>query len=116
MTPIQYFEVGLLVVLIVVGIIETANYNKFVTAAENLNRLGTTMEEAFKAVSLDIIGLNASQTGLESRMEAIDAATTKLNQNDALIEIYLNLFRDALSIKPELFSGVGPFEKPEPTV
>lgn len=94
-------------------LLEIWNYRKFIAAAEALNTLANNMQEAFKGVAQDIVLVNNSLTNVDSRMDVYDDITTDLNSNDALIAVYLDLFRDALDIDPDKLSRVGKLKFPK---
>jgi len=94
--------------------LEIWSYRRYVTAANALTTLGTAMQGAFEGVSKDVGSVNEVLTLLNLRVERLDEATDTLNSNDALIEIYLNLFRDALGLEADKLSRIGTLNFPNP--
>lgn len=105
---------GIMLVVLAAAILwEIRGYYKFIQAANQLNILGTAVQAAFEGVVKDIATVNQELTVTSLRSDRNDEAIDILNQNDAVIEIYLNLFRDALSIEADKLSRVGTIKHPD---
>lgn len=102
------------VILIIVLLIEIWSYGRYVKSAEALTNLGLAMQEVFKGVSTDIEAVNQQLTLVSIRADRNDEVTDILNKNDALIEVYLNLFRDALGLEADQLNRIGTLKHPDP--
>jgi len=99
--------------LIVLLILEIRGYYEYTQAVKQLNTYGTALQLAFEGVVKDISGVNNELLIINTRADRNDEAIEVLNSNDAVIELYLNLFRDALSIEADKLSRVGTLKHPE---
>lgn len=110
----EFFLIGLIVFLLIMSFVLTISYERYVKAANDLVVLGESIEKAFEGVVAEISKVNSNVNLMLLQNERTDEAIEVLNSNDAVIELYLNLFRDALGIKADKLSRVGTINYPEP--